>query len=86
MAGTRNLFKNSIIYVEITRVPLLLFSKPLTFKPQIKPQTLKNKSQIALPINFKSKTQTVDYDGEVGVLLIEKKYNKFGGLSSYVQP
>jgi len=59
-AGTRNLFKNSIIYVEITRVPLLLFSKPLTFKPQIKPQTLKNKSQIALSINFKSKTQTVD--------------------------
>jgi hypothetical protein len=39
---------------------LLLFSKPLTFKPQIKPQTLKNESQIALPINSKSKTQTVD--------------------------
>jgi hypothetical protein len=85
VAGNRNLFKNSIIYVEITRVPLLLFSKPLTFKPQIKPQTLKNKSQIALPINFKSKTQTVDYDREVDGFInckIGKKQFKFGGLSS----
>jgi hypothetical protein len=47
-------------------VPLLLFSKPLTFKQQIKPQTLKNKSQITLQINSKSKTQTVDSAWEVG--------------------
>jgi hypothetical protein len=38
---------------------------------------------MTLSKNFKSKTQTVDSVGEVGVLLIEKKYNKFGGLNSY---
>ena len=67
---------------------LLLFFKPFTFKPQIKPQTLKNKSQIALPINFKSKTPDVDSSREVGCFtngkIVKKQFN-FGGLSSYQQ-
>jgi hypothetical protein len=46
---------------------------------------LKNESQIALPINFLSKTQTVDSAGEVGGFtngkIVKKQFN-FGGLSS----
>jgi hypothetical protein len=45
---------------------LLLFSKPITFRPQIKPQTLKNESQMTLSKNFKSATLTVDSAREVG--------------------
>jgi hypothetical protein len=67
---------------------LLLFFKPLTFKPQIKPQTLKNESLIAFPKLFKSKTLMVNSVGEVGGFTnckIGKKQFNFGGLISYQQ-
>jgi hypothetical protein len=43
---------------------------------------------MTLPKNFKSKTQTVDSAVEVGGFTnrkIVKKYNNFGGLTSYGQ-
>ena len=49
---------------------------------------MKNKSQMTLSKNFKSKTQTVDFAREVGGFTnwkIGKKYNNFGILTSYQQ-
>jgi hypothetical protein len=67
---------------------LLLFFKPLTFKPQKKLPTLKNESQTALPKLFISKSQPVDSVREFGGFTnckIVKKYKNFGGLTSWVQ-